>query len=285
MGLFDAVGDVLGLNRQELFGGQTQSSAPWKAQQPYLQTMFGEAQRLYQNQSPYINQAQQMMAQRAQRGSPLLAAGQEGLMSTIQGDYLPGGARYNPMTEAIRREVMPSIDTRFGRAGRFGSGLHKIGLGQAITDRLAQGMEAERGRQFGAYEMAPQMAAADYGDINQLYQAGMIPWQQLQAFQQGLGPTIGTSTGQSTTGLLPSLGSIGQGAGNLAAAAYLMSDRRVKRNLREIGKIKDIPVYIFNYLWSDTDHIGVMAQDVEKVYPEAVKEFNGIKAVNYACLF
>lgn len=65
--------------------------------------------------------------------------------------------------------------------------------------------------------------------------------------------------------------------------AYAMSDRRTKENIRRVG-ITDggLPVYTFNYIGDPQTQMGVMAQDVEKVDPEAVKEFNGIKHVNYA---
>lgn len=203
MGLLDFASNILGGG--PLVGSSTSSTAPWEAQQPYLQQQFGEAQRLYGAPSPFLGQAAQMRGQRALAGSPLLRGAQAGLQDVISGAYLPGGERYNPMTEAIRREVMPAIDSRFAGAGRFGSGLHKIGLGEAITDRLARGAEAERGRMFQGLGMAPGLAQADYGDINQLMQAGMAPWQQLGAYQQALGAPISATQAQQTGGLLPGL--------------------------------------------------------------------------------
>ena len=42
-----------------------------------------------------------------------------------------------------------------------------------------------------------------------------------------------------------------------------------------------LPVYRFNYIGEDTVRIGVIAQEVEAVQPEAVVEVAGFKAVRY----
>lgn len=62
------------------------------------------------------------------------------------------------------------------------------------------------------------------------------------------------------------------------------SDIRLKREIRKIGKTPSgIPVYAFKYIWSDESCIGVMAQDVEKILPEAVGiDTVGFKTVDYA---
>lgn len=81
------------------------------------------------------------------------------------------------------------------------------------------------------------------------------------------------------------------GAGGNMAAASLMpkpSDIRVKENIERVGTHfrTGLPIYEFNYIHvPDKRYRGVMAQDVEKVYPDAVIEMHdGIKAVNYDML-
>ena len=90
------------------------------------------------------------------------------------------------------------------------------------------------------------------------------------------------------------LGAVGAGAAGLGgmtlgqgvtAGALLMSDRRVKEDIKRIGKTDDgLPIYTFRYKGDSTVHMGVMAQDVEKKNPDAVKEIDGVKAVNYGAL-
>ena len=68
-------------------------------------------------------------------------------------------------------------------------------------------------------------------------------------------------------------------------AMLALSDRRLKRNIKQIGVTAlGLPLYTFNYLWNNILYVGHMADEVEKVVPEAVIEINGFKAVNYGML-
>lgn len=109
----------------------------------------------------------------------------------------------------------------------------------------------------------------------------------------GMGGTSNTS-GQSTTnsssfnpmGILSGVSGLfggGSGlAGGLLSGMFSGSDRRIKEDIHEIGALKDgTPVYSFRYKGRPETHIGLMAQDVEKFEPDAVREFNGIKFVDY----
>jgi len=74
-------------------------------------------------------------------------------------------------------------------------------------------------------------------------------------------------------------------AGAQIGSAYLMSDARMKENIERIGEENGYPTYRFNYKHDpDKTYIGVMAQDIEKVKPEAIIEEDGIKYVNYDML-
>jgi len=71
--------------------------------------------------------------------------------------------------------------------------------------------------------------------------------------------------------------------GTLGSAALMMSDERVKEDISPVGELNDgTNVYLFRYKGDETPQIGVMAQEVEKKDPEAVKEIGGIKHVDYA---
>lgn len=76
-------------------------------------------------------------------------------------------------------------------------------------------------------------------------------------------------------------GALGLGKLGLTAAS-MFSDRRVKDDIEKVGRLGNgLPVYRFRYKGSPTVQIGLMAQDVELVKPEAVGEWRGIKTVNY----
>jgi hypothetical protein len=77
------------------------------------------------------------------------------------------------------------------------------------------------------------------------------------------------------------LGSIFGLAGSLGAAA--ISDRRLKHNIVEVGKLASgLATYVFSYIGDSVRHFGVMAQDVVRIRPEAVVVApNGYMAVDY----
>ncbi|MBO9441377.1 tail fiber domain-containing protein [Phaeobacter italicus] len=72
------------------------------------------------------------------------------------------------------------------------------------------------------------------------------------------------------------------GAGGQLGAAALMSDRRIKSDIRRIGRNGRLPVYEFRYIGDDQKHVGFMAQDVLKVDPGAIVFLEGgLMAVDY----
>jgi hypothetical protein len=88
------------------------------------------------------------------------------------------------------------------------------------------------------------------------------------AMMGGAGPFA--PQGYGGTGLLGSIG------------GWLGSDERIKDDIEPIGMLYDeTPVYSFKYKGDETPRIGLMAQDVERRVPEAVREFGGVKMVDY----
>jgi Chaperone of endosialidase len=64
------------------------------------------------------------------------------------------------------------------------------------------------------------------------------------------------------------------------------SDIRLKRDITQVRKLDSgIILYRYRYLWSDTTYVGVMAQEVAAVKPEAVlRGADGYLRVDYARL-
>ncbi len=64
------------------------------------------------------------------------------------------------------------------------------------------------------------------------------------------------------------------------------SDIRLKRDIAQVGELDGgINLYRYRYLWSDTIYVGVMAQEVAAVKPEAVQRgADGYLRVDYARL-
>lgn len=85
----------------------------------------------------------------------------------------------------------------------------------------------------------------------------------------------------------PGLGSQLLGAGSQLGAAYLLgSDERLKEDIEHIDnaleKLNQLDGKIYKFKFKDKERDGgVIAQELEKVLPEAVVDVNGIKYVKY----
>jgi hypothetical protein len=85
-----------------------------------------------------------------------------------------------------------------------------------------------------------------------------------------------------SSGLFSGLGSAFGGAA-MGLGTFMASDRRLKTDIEKVGKTDaGLPIYTYKYKGDNKTQMGVMAQDVEKKTPKAVKEVGGFKAVNYA---
>jgi hypothetical protein len=95
----------------------------------------------------------------------------------------------------------------------------------------------------------------------------------------GAAPNVGTQTTTQSGGGPGLMDALGFGASLLP----FLSDRRAKEDIRRVGQTDNgLPIYVYRYKGGDTFHMGVMAQEVEAVQPEAVVERpDGLKAVRY----
>lgn len=96
------------------------------------------------------------------------------------------------------------------------------------------------------------------------------------------GVSSGSSKGESSS---VQHEGIGKFIGQIAGAAA-MSDIRVKKDITKIGEHAGLGLYQFTYLDGAGPFVGVMAQEVEGLYPEALgpKTGDGYMTVNYNSL-
>ena len=96
--------------------------------------------------APQTETALQGVEQRATAGSPLTAAGQQGILETASGEYLGENPALQGAIDAASRgmvrnqeAVAPGIDSQFSRAGRYGS--NQLQTAQdAAQENLATGL-------------------------------------------------------------------------------------------------------------------------------------------------
>jgi hypothetical protein len=106
---------------------------------------------------------------------------------------------------------------------------------------------------------------------------------------QGLGNILNAQTQMAVNTNDSFLGDLGGLMGGAAAmkSAGFFSDRRLKENVKEVGvdQRTALTLYEFNYLGDDKRYRGVMADEVEMVYPDAVsRDEDGFMMVNYGAL-
>jgi hypothetical protein len=170
---------------------------------PFVEYGLQEAKQLYQTDTPtyypyqtYVDpsaqtqQALQAAQTRALAGSPLVPAAQQQQLATIQGQNLGLNPFFaNALQGAAGvattqfQDALKDIASQSSQAGRYGSGAMadlqsraSTNLAKELTTRAGelayQNYAAERAAQERAIASAPQMAQADYADIQQLMNVG-----------------------------------------------------------------------------------------------------------------
>lgn len=160
----------------------------------------------------------------------------------------------------------------FGAAGQgqiaTGDAFNKQRMGD-VTGLLGIGQQQQAQQQRELDDTKGRFDEANNYDLERLNillsSLGMSPYGKTEVAK-------GTTSGGGTDFAQMGLGLVSILAG--------LSDERLKENLVQVGEEAGIPIYEYNYIGDDTKMRGPMAQDIEKVMPEAVIDFNGVKMVD-----
>jgi hypothetical protein len=100
--------------------------------------------------------------------------------------------------------------------------------------------------------------------------------------QAGYNAQLGAANAQNAANSQLTQGLFQLGGAALLAPTGTFSDRRLKTNIKKVGMADNgLNVYSYNYVWGGPTQLGYMADEVEKVVPNAVGESQGFKTVNY----
>lgn len=163
-------------------------------------------------------------------------------------------------------------------------------LNRTVTDARMQAVTAGSQESRAAAQFANAQRAQRINELGMVFGLGpgvQVPQSQDVA-QVGLNsPDLmsGIYNNYQTQSQMygANMGALGQLGGSALAALLMRSDRRVKRDICRVGTLDNgLPVYLFRYAEGGPMQIGVMAQDVEVLHPEAVAEIDGVKHVDYA---
>jgi hypothetical protein len=205
-------------------------------------------------------------------------------------------------TEGERQRALQSQQAGLGMYGQMAQGATQAQLaGAGLFPTIAQtgqypGQLQEQFANWGAgyqqQQLDDQMARWNFEQN--------APWANLNQYNsivQGFGGMGGSATmpgGSNSSGALGGAiagaqlgGQYGGGWGALlggVGGGLLGSDRRMKRDITEVGKLDSgLKVYRYRYLWDETYHIGVMADEAREVFPDAViRGADGFDRVDYS---
>lgn len=274
--------------------------------------------------SDETNAAHALTTGRALAGSPVTNQAKELLTDTMGGRYLmPGSnpfldANVGRALDSVRGQVNSSFASGGGFGGSANQEILARELGKTATEAYGKNYDTERGRQMQSMLFAPQMANQDYIDFDRLSSVGAqkedmtqskineainqfnlqqeSPYTALQRYSGLIGGNYGGTTAatqpyfRNKTG--ETMGMLGQAAdmGSTAYMAYMLpsliaaSDVRLKENIIPLGTENGFPVYEFSYKGNPARFIGVMAQEVQKLMPQAVGRIGRWLAVNYSMI-
>jgi hypothetical protein len=224
-----------------------------------------------------------------------------------------------PVAEQLTEQILPNIRGGAVQTGQYGGSRQALAEGTAIgkatramgditANMYSNAYQQGLGTVGNALSMGPQMLALSQAPAQTIGELGKLseadaqkalqeqmyrheyeqkqPYSQLSDYLQllqGASPYGAQTTTQpgNTNNAMGALGSLAMIAPFFLGA----SDERVKTDINRVGTTNNgLPIYTYRYKFGGPVQMGVMAQDVEKVKPEAVETFNGVKMVNYSMI-
>lgn len=259
---------------------------------PLEQGLVADAQQF--NTESYRDQVASQAAADAGRAFGISQQQNQRAMASMgvnpnSGRFAGANAATGLQQAALRANAMTGARTQAEQMG-YARKLDAAGLGRGLSgaSSAAYAGATNAGSQAG---LNAQSAGQNYMG-NMAIGAGTIAAGQNMQLQ-GLSSVLNAQTQtyiNTQDSFLSDLGGLLGGAGALAKGggiAGIFSDRRLKENIEEVGvdQRTALTLYHFNYIGDDRRYEGVMADEVELVYPDAVVQTEqGYKTVRYDLL-
>ena len=207
-------------------------------------------------------------------------------MGNLSRDLRDPNSEYNQgVLDNIRRGTEDSLFKRAivnRRAAAASGGIGQSGILQQLQE---QNINQAYDNMIGAFNQG--MGANLDRSTTLLGQAAQLDVSKGEAMASAYGQNI-TNKNNANSAFAGNLMNLGSG---IASAAIMTSDKRKKENIKKVGKAKtkngkSVNLYSYNFKGSKKKNVGVIAQEIEKSHPKAVKkQKNGMLMVNYKELF
>ena len=264
----------------------------WNSTVPYQGMVDDNIERLYsdagiQNQvnnaTADVNAAMSNAQAQAQRGLTRMgvnpnsgAYGNMANATSLQQATAMASAANKTRTAAEQAGLASRFQSLGAKLGLAGLGATNAGL---ATSALGTGLSAAGGMTGAGANMINTNNSTFNSAMNGMSQ-GLSAWNTTDANRMN-----GINQANNASGEF--WGTV-MGAGATLGAAGIKSDRRLKHDIVLVGKDETtgLNLYEFKYIGGTGQRfIGVMADEVEQVFPQAVFEMpDGFKAVNYAAI-
>lgn len=299
----------------------TTKNEPYGPAQPYLNTALAAAGDVFQKAPEYFKgdtvanlNPTQMAGINGIRSNANYAGNLATQGTNTLRDMMGGGP--NPYLGKLfdigQRDIANDVNSQFSMAGRYGSGAQTDVLSRNMGDmwtKMAGGAyDADQNRRLAATDRLQGMYDLRQQGSRDLLGAGSLVQAQNQAeidaakerwdFQQNagrnnvdwlagvasqIGGAGGTQTGQNPNYRSGTENLIG--LGSTLGAAWLMSDRRLKTNIKPLGRDEfGMAWYSYRYHWDQPGYVrvGVMSDEV----PAHAVRMNpaGFETVDYGAL-
>lgn len=251
-------------------------------------------QKVYELQQAAQQREMETQANRIAADTNAAAGQQRAAIQRAMQRYDPTGGKYlSAVTDTSMATTVGSADAqnKARQAAKqlgWAKMMDSAGLGRGLPGNQATqtGLALNAGgNAVNTMNAANANARADTGGVMQGYGTAMSGYgQQGNMLSQQYGQRLNAWNAQNQASAQESAG-VGQFLGTVAAAAIpLMSDRRLKRDVRIVGRLPSgLNLYAFEYVWGGGTQVGVMADEVAGVFPDAVLDGPfGYKMVDYA---
>ena len=264
------IGDFLG----DTIGGITGAKQAGQAAERAGQTQAAAAEKGIEEQRRQFDALVELMAPYVTAGTG--AMGQQQALIGLQGAEAQkqaiSGFEQSPLFQSLMQQGENAILQNASATGGLRGGNVQAALSQFRPQALNALIEQQYGRLGGLSTMGQASAAGQAAS-------------GLQS-ASNIGNLFGNQ-GAALAGGQMARGNVARqafgDAMDIGKMAAMFSDRRLKKNIKQIGTRPDgLNVYEFDYIWGGKRQVGLMAQEVQTIYPGAVSESGGYLMVDYS---
>ena len=278
------IGDFLG----DTIGGITGAKQAGEAAERAGRTQASAAEKGIEEQRRQFDALVELMAPYVTAGTG--AMGQQQALIGLQGDEAQKqaiqGFEQSPLFQSLMQQGENAILQNASATGGLRGGNVQAALAQFRPQALNSLIEQQYGRLGGLSTMGQASAAGQASSgMQSASNIGNLLANQGAALAGGIMGQggIARQTFGDVLNIAKTAAQMAGAGGGGGGGGSMFSDRRLKKNIKQIGTRADgLNVYEFDYIWGGGRQVGLMAQEVQAIYPSAVSESGGYLMVDYS---